>query len=239
MTSRRTPALVEHSFLRRVDARTKLVLSLAVSMVVALPLTSVALFVSVYGALVVAAGLTAPALRTMRRLRVVLGLLFLLDWYWAGVPFAVLITLRLVVLSVAFTLLIATTTRDEMRTALEQLGLPRRVAFAFATAVAALGLLEAEWRGILEAQRARGLTLEAAPGGSWRHSFRFAHSLVPFVVPAVVLTTQRAWALTETAAMRGVEAPRVGPGPWRQLARLDCAILTAVAALGLLLFAIG
>ncbi len=179
MTSRRASALVEHSYLRRVDARTKLVLSLAVSMVVALPLTSVALFVAAYGALVVTAGLTAPALRTVHRLRLVLGLLFLFDWYWAGVPFAVLITLRLVVLSVAFTLLIATTTRDEMRTALEQLGLPRRVAFAFATAVASLGLLEAEWRGILEAQRARGLTLEAAPGATWRHSFRFAHSLVP------------------------------------------------------------
>ena len=231
-------AIVERSFFRRVDARTKLALSLAASLVVALPLPSVALCVTAYGALVVAGGLTAPAWRNVRRLRLVLSALFLLDWYWVGLSFAVLITLRLMALSVAFTVLIATTTRDEMRTALEQLGLPRRVAFAFATAVATLSLLEAEWRGILEAQRARGLTLTAAPGGTWRQSFRIAHDLVPFVVPAVVLTTQRAWSLTETAAMRGVESPRLGPGPSRKLARLDCAILAAVVALNLLLFAI-
>jgi len=232
-------ALVERSFFRRVDARTKLALSLAASLVVALPLPSAALCVAAYGALVVAGGLTDPAWRNVRRLRLVLSALFLLDWYWVGLSFAVLITLRLLALSVAFTVLIATTTRDEMRSALEQLGLPRRVAFAFATAVATLSLLEAEWRGILEAQRARGLRLAATPGSTWRQSFRFAHDLVPFVVPAVVLTTQRAWALTETAAMRGVEAPRVGPGPSRPLAPLDGAILAAVVALNLLLFAIG
>jgi len=231
--------IVEHSFFRRVDARTKLALSLAASLVVALPLPSVALCVTAYGALVVAGGLTAPAWRNVRRLRLVLSALFLLDWYWVGLSFAVLITLRLLVLSVAFTVLIATTTRDDMRRALEQLGLPRRVAFAFATALATLSLLEAEWRGILEAQRARGLTLAAAPGVTWRQSFRFAHDLVPFVVPAVVLTTQRAWSLTETAAMRGVEAPRVGSGPSPKLAPLDGAILAAVGALNLLLFAIG
>jgi energy-coupling factor transporter transmembrane protein EcfT len=231
--------IVEHSFFRRVDARTKLALSLAASLVVALPLPSVALCVTAYGALVVAGGLTAPAWRNVRRLRLVLSALFLLDWYWVGLSFAVLITLRLLVLSVAFTVLIATTTRDDMRRALEQLGLPRRVAFAFATALATLSLLEAEWRGILEAQRARGLTLAAAPGVTWRQSFRFAHDLVPFVVPAVVLTTQRAWSLTETAAMRGIEAPRVGSGPSPKLAPLDGAILAAVGALNLLLFAIG
>ena len=108
----------------------------------------------------VAAGVAVGA----REGRIVLGVLFLLDWYWAGLSFAVLISLRLVALSVAFTVLIATTTRDEMREALERLGLPRRIAFAFASALAALNLLEAEWDGILEAQRARGLMLTPGRG---------------------------------------------------------------------------
>jgi len=231
--------IVEHSFFRRVDARTKLALSLAASLVVALPLSSVALFVAAYAALVVAGGLTAAAWRNVRRLRLVLSVLFLLDWYWAGLSFAVLISLRLVALSVAFTVLIATTTGDEMRDALERLGLPRRIAFAFATALAALNLLEAEWHGILEAQRARGLTLESGRRRTWREVPRFTHDLMPFVVPAVVLATQRAWSLTETASMRGIEAPRPRSGGTRRLAPLDRGLLAVVGAVGVALFALG
>ena len=81
--ARRASALVEHSFLRRVDARTKLVLALAVSPVIALPLTSVALFVSALGRCGHRRS-HAPALRTVHRVRLVLGVLFALDWFWAG-----------------------------------------------------------------------------------------------------------------------------------------------------------
>jgi energy-coupling factor transporter transmembrane protein EcfT len=223
-------ALVADSPLRRVDARVKLALGLAASAAVMLPLAPLALAVGA-GALLIGAGrLTAAAAAPMRRMAPLLALLFALDWAFVGLAFALLITLRLTLLVTAFTILVATTTPDELREGLERLGLPARLAFALASAYRSLAHLEREWRTIEEAQRARGIAPLHAVGDTrpWRQRLI---ALVALVVPAVVLATQRAWALTEAATVRGLESPRRARPTPAPLAGRDRALLAAAALL--------
>jgi energy-coupling factor transport system permease protein len=232
MRRRRALPLAEHSFLRGADPRTKLALSAAASLAVMLPLAQLAAFFACYLALVAAAGLVFHALAQLRRLAFLLAALFILDWLLIGLDLAVLITLRLALLSTAFSLLFATTTPDELRAALERLGLPVRLAFTFAAAYRSLTLLEEEWRAILEAQRARGIRLERPRARElWRGWRKHLAALAALAVPAVVLATQRAWALSEAAAVRGLESPLRRPYRVLRLSGRDYLLLAGAAGL--------
>ena len=230
--------LAAHSFLRRIDPRTKLVLSLAASAAVMLPLRPLALFVGCYAALVLTAGIARHAWRHLTRVGLLLVALFAFDWVLVGLPFAVLISLRLVLLVTAFTVLFATTTPDELRLALESLRIPRRVAFAFATACCALPLLESEWHAIREAQQARGIHRGDTGTSGWRGWRERVASAVALIVPAIVMITQRAWSIHESAAVRGFESPRRRPCRRAALSRLDWLLLGSVALVLLGVFSV-
>jgi energy-coupling factor transporter transmembrane protein EcfT len=197
-----------------------------------LPLAQLGAFFACFVVLVVAAGLIRHALAQLRRLALLLAVLFAVDWAFIGLPFAALITLRLTLLSTAFSLFFATTTPDELRAALEQMGLPQRLAFTFAAAYRSLGLLEEEWRGIIEAQRARGILREWRPGWMfWRGWRQRLGNVVSLAVPAVVLVTQRAWQVNEAAAVRGLESSHRRPYRLLRLARLDYVLLAGALTL--------
>lgn len=229
MSPRPAFALIQDSPLRRVDARVKLALGLAASAAVMLPLAPLLAAVAAFALLLAVGGLRAAALAPLRRLAPLLALLFVLDWTLIGGTFALLVTARLALLVTAFTILVATTTPDELRLALERLGLPPRPAFVLASAYRSLAHLEREWRAIVEAQAARGIApLARERGAPWR---RRLGDGVALIVPAIVLATQRAWALTESASLRGLEAPRrahLDPAP---LATRDRLLLGGAAAL--------
>jgi len=103
-----------------------------------------------------------------------------------------------------FALLFSTTTITEFRLALERMRLPYRYAFSLGLAFESLSLLDDEWRAIREAQKVRGVLLELR---GWRALLRQSRDLVALTVPAVVLTTRRAWAITEAAYARGFDSP--------------------------------
>ena len=227
MPPRSALTLVSPSFLRRVDPRTKLVLSLAASLAVMLPLRQLAGFLAAYLVLVVAAGLLRYVLAQVRRVALLLALLFAADWLFIGFGFALLVTLRLVLLVTAFSLLLATTTADELRRAFERLGISPRLAFALATACRSVDLLQGEWLAIIEAQRARGIGASDDHARPWRQ--RLAGS-VALIVPAIVLVTQRAWALSEAAATRGFDSPVRRPARLLRLTWVDGLLLAAAAA---------
>lgn len=198
---------VVDSPLRRVDARGKLLLALGLACAAMLPLQPLAMVSAAFALLVVGTGLAAVAAAALRRTAPFLALLFALDWLCIGFPFAVLITLRLTLLATSGVVLSATTTPEELCAALERLRLSRRAAFALSSAFRSADLLADEWRGIAEAQRARGLP---PPPTGWRAWRAHGARLVAYFVPAIVLATQRAWALSEAAAVRGLETPRRG-----------------------------
>lgn len=216
-------SLVEGSPLRRVDPRTKLALSLCASLAVMLPLEKLAAFMGLYVLLLLWARLLPLAMQQVWRLRWVLIVLFVVDWLFVSLDLAAIIILRLVLLAGAFTLFFSTTTPAELRLALEWLRVPYRYAFSLSLAFQSLGLLDDEWRAILEAQRARGAW--EPPQSSWKEFVRRIGDLVALAVPAIVLTTKRAWAMTEAAYARGFDSPQ--RRSYRQLAmgRLDGLLL--------------
>jgi energy-coupling factor transport system permease protein len=231
----RSVTLAEHSPLRQADPRTKLALSLCSSLAVMLPLERLVGFMCIYAVLLLWGRLLADAARQVWRLKWVLVPLFVLDWILVGPDLAVIVTLRIVLLAGAFALFVRTTKPSELRLALEWLRVPYRYAFSVSLAFQSVGLLDDEWRGIREAQRARGAWEFEWSG--WRKLRSQVGELIALTVPAIVLTTKRAWALTEAAYARGFDSPNRRAYRHLAMKRLDWLLLTAAVAIGIVLIA--
>ena len=197
------PALVANSPLRDADPRAKLFLSLLSSLAVMLPLERLGLFMALYMVLLLWARLLPSALRQIWRLRVLLVVLFAVDWLFISADLAVIIILRVILLVGVFAFFVSTTAPNELRLALERLHVPYRYAFSLSLAFQSVGLLQQEWRAIREAQVARGIRF----AGDLRHVLPQLRDFVALTVPAIVLTTRRAWGMTEAAYARGFDAP--------------------------------
>jgi energy-coupling factor transport system permease protein len=231
----RSLALVEDSPLRRADPRTKLALSLCASLAVMLSLEKLAAFMGLYILLLLWARLLPEAARQVWRLKWVLLVLFVVDWLVISPELAITITLRLILLAGAFALFFATTTPGELRLALEWMRVPYRYAFSLTMAFQSVGLLDDEWRAIREAQQARGAWV---PPSGWRNLVGKVGDMVALAVPAIVMTTKRAWGMTEAAYARGFDSPHRRPYRGLRMGRLDWLLLagTVAVAAGLLLW---
>lgn len=222
-----TLPLAEHSPLRRADPRSKLALCLGASLAVMLPLERLALFMGLYVLFLAWARLLPAAARQVWRLKWLLLALFVVDWLVVSLDLAAVVTLRVVLLTGILALVVSTTTPDELRLALERLHVPYRYAFSISLAFQSVNLLSQEWRAIYEAQRSRGAL--AGPAHAWQRVFRLRNWLA-LTVPAIVLTTRRAWSITEAACARGFDSPH--RRPYRRLAMgwLDWLLVGGTAA---------
>lgn len=232
---RRGVTLAEHSPLRRADPRTKLALSLCASLAVMLPVERILAFMGLYLVLLVWARLLSEAAQQVWRLKWVLIVLFILDWVLVGPDLAVIITLRIVLLAGAFAIFVRTTTPGEFRLALEWFHVPYTYAFSVSLAFQSVGLLDEEWRAIREAQRARGAW--SFEWNGWRQAISQVGELVALTVPAIVLTTKRAWALTEAAYARGFDSPHRRPYRRLRMQRVDWLLLAATVLVSIVLIA--
>ena len=238
--------LVENSPLRRIDPRVKLAIGLSSSLVIMLPLERLVAFMVAYLVFLAWARLLPTAARQVWRLRWLLLVLFILDVWLVNLELAVAITLRLALLAGVFSLLVATTTPRELSLALESLRLPYRFAFSLGLAFQSLGLIEDEWWMIQEAQRARSLEGGGllAKGNAratrisllqrlsaWSVLTRRIGDLVALTVPAIVLTTKRAWMITEAAYARGFDSPRRVPYQSLKISARDWICLAGVLLL--------
>ena len=197
-------ALIAESPLRALDPRAKLALSLSCSLVVMLPLERLAFFLAAYFIILLWARLMSSFLQQLWRLKWVLVILFLLDWWIVDLSLAILVSLRLILLAGAFNLFFRTTTLGELRLALEKLGLPYSLAFSLGLAFQSLSFFDEEWQAIREAQQSRGISLSPK---NFRELVQQIGDFVALTVPAIVLTTRRAWAMTESAYARGFDSP--------------------------------
>jgi energy-coupling factor transport system permease protein len=197
-------AMVVNSPLRMIDPRTKMFISLAISMVVMLPLDRLVVFSTIYVLFLIWARLFIQAVRQIWRMRWILLFLFALDWWLISMDHGILVCTRLVLLTGTFTLLFSTTTHREFSLALEKLGVPYRYAFSLSLAFQSIDLLDDEWRAIQEAQRSRGVTQNVS---TIRKLFSRIRDLMALTIPAIVLTTKRAWMITESAYSRGFDSP--------------------------------
>jgi len=198
-------SLVDHSPLRSIDPRTKMFISLAASFVVMMPLGKLPIFLGLYALFLLWAQLFKPVIRQVWRIKWLLIILFALDWWLISLDHGILVCTRLVLLTGTFTLFFSTTTAHELSLALERLRVPYRYAFSLSLAFQSIGLLEDEWRAVQEAQRSRGAIREAS---SIKRFIAQLRDLVALTVPAIVLTTKRAWMITESAYARGFDSPK-------------------------------
>jgi energy-coupling factor transporter transmembrane protein EcfT len=227
----RKMALVEESPLRPVDPRVKLTLCLCASLAVMLPLERLAVVMLIYLGLLAWAKLLPAAIQQIWRLKWVLIILFVVDWLMIDLYLAMVIVLRLILLTGVFALFFSTTTIGELRLTLEWMRIPYRYAFSISLAFQSIGLLDDEWRNIRDAQRARGAY--SLKWSGWRNLMAQVQDLISLTVPAIVLTTKRAWATTEAAYARGFDTPR--RRPYRQLVMKpsDWMLLLAIVAVSL------
>jgi energy-coupling factor transport system permease protein len=230
---RRLFRLVEASPLRRVDPRVKLLLGILVASAVMLPLERVLAFWLLFMALMGPARLWPEIGYQLRRIALLLVVLFALDWLTVSRDFAFLITFRLMLVVSALTLFFATTRPEELRLALERLGAPYRYAFSLSLAFLSVSVLDEEWRAIREAQRSRGIWTQA---GGLRGWIGRLNDLTTLGVPAVVLTVKRAWMLTEAAYARGFDSPHRRPFRQLRMRPADWALLIVTLAVIVALF---
>ncbi|MDP3683687.1 MAG: energy-coupling factor transporter transmembrane component T [Ignavibacteria bacterium] len=197
--------MCEDSPLRKLDPRCKLFMSLVASVAVMLPLVQIAIFFTLYLIYIFWAGLFTKFIRQIYRMKWILFFLFIVDWLAVNLNLAGLVTLRLILLTSVFTTLFATTTPAELGLACERMHIPYRYSFSINLAFQSLGLLQVEWNAIWEAQKSRGVLPHI---NNLRSLFQRIGDLVALTVPAIVLTTRRAWAITESAYARGFDSPR-------------------------------
>jgi energy-coupling factor transporter transmembrane protein EcfT len=214
--------MVAKSPLRKADPRTKLFISLAMSLVVMMPIERIAIFMGFYLLFLLWGRLLVPAAQQVWRIKWLLIILFAFDWWLIGLDLAIIICIRLILLTGIFALFFSTTNTRELGLALEKLRVPYRYAFSLGLAFQSLGILDDEWRAIREAQSSRGAMPELS---SLRRILSQVGNLVSLTVPAIVLTTKRAWAITEAAYARGFDSPHRTSYHTLTFSRLD-AILT-------------
>ena len=229
----RKMVLVHDSPLRSVDPRAKLFVSVAVSLVVMMPLERLAVFMAIYILFLLWARLLSPAAQQVWRLKWLLLFLFLFDWWLIDPIHAVTICTRLILLTGVFALFFSTTTSRELGLALEKLRVPYRYAFSLGLAFQSLGLLDDEWRSIREAQSSRGALPDVS---SFRRFLSTIGDLVSLTVPAIVLTTKRAWSITEAAYARGFDSPRRTSYRTLAFSRYDILLMVGTALVITLLY---
>jgi energy-coupling factor transport system permease protein len=199
------------------------------SMAVMLPLDRLAWAVALYLVLLAWSRLLGVAARQVWRLKWVLLVLFLIDYWVVSLDLALSVTLRLSLLACAFVLFFATTTPGELRQALARIGVPYRYAFSLSLAFQSLGILDEEWRAIREAQQVRGAWRAPRTLGDLRSGIR---DLIALSVPAVVMTVKRAWAMTEAAYARGFGSPHRRPYRRLSMGALDWCLLAGALIVG-------
>ena len=200
----RSIQLNQASPLRKLDPRSKLFVSIALSLAVMLPLEKLVIFLIVYTLFIIWARLFPAMVRQIWQLRWILLFLFLIDWWLVSLDLAMVITLRLILLSGVFALFFSTTSTNELSLALEGLKIPYRYAFSISLAFQSIGLLQEEWQAIREAQQSRGILVKF---DGIKQLVKQVSDLIALTVPAIVLTTRRAWAITEAAYSRGFDSP--------------------------------
>lgn len=225
--------LIEESPLRKADPRTKLFISVAASLVVMMTMEKLALFVALYVLFLLWARLLVSSMQQIWRLKWILLLLFFFDWWLISLDHAMLVCTRLILLTGVFALFFSTTTTRELGLALEKLRVPYRYAFSLSLAFQSLGLLDDEWRAIREAQAARGALPQMS---TWRRWLSQIGDLISLTVPAIVLTTKRAWAITEAAYARGFDAPHRSSYHTLAFSWLDAVLMAGTVIVIVLLY---
>jgi len=139
-------------------------------------------------------------LTTIKFLSLMIILIFIFNFIYTSLYFAISMVLRLLILTATFSIFFLTVHPDDLYQALIQMKIPFHYAFAFSMAVRFVPTLALEARTIMEAQMSKGLELEK--GGL----FKKAKNFIPILAPLVVNSIRRAIQIAESLESRGFGA---------------------------------
>lgn len=186
------------TFIHNLDPRTKLLLTILVSILTMFFADPIPLFLMLV--VVVAFILWADSIQewfaTLKGLKFLLFFVVVLNYLLQTLNFAIAMGLRLLVLSSIFSVFFLTVHPDDLAQSLIQLRLPFEFAFAMSMATRFVPTLALEAETIMDAQRSRGLELEK---GSFLQKIR---NFVPILIPLIVSSIRRALIVAESIESR-------------------------------------
>jgi energy-coupling factor transport system permease protein len=188
----------KNTLIHRFDPRTKLLLTILVSilamiftqlfpMLILLSFTTILVFIAKSG---------KEWLLSLRGLLGLIVFVILLNYIGRSLNFAIVMGLRLMVLSSIFSVFFLTVHPDDLAQSLIQLHIPFDFAFALAMATRYVPTLALEAQTIMDSQKSRGLELEK---GNFVQRIR---NFVPILVPLIVSSVRRALSIAESIESR-------------------------------------
>lgn len=146
---------------------------------------------------------------------------------------AISYSLRFLVLMLIFSIFFLTTSPDDLGLAMESLGLPHDISLAFTMAIRFMPVIAMEFQTVYDAQRSRGLELEA---GGFRDKLR---KYIPIIVPVFISTIRRTYEIADAMDVRAFGAVK---NPTRlhtlKMERIDWIIILLSSSLFLVLLLI-
>lgn len=212
------------------DPRSRLALAIGVAGAVVAAVRPEAVVGAFFMLLVAVAFLgLGPAYRRWLRLVVPMAIFFgMLSAWAAGLAAGGAAALKLLNLTTTFFVFFETTAPEDLGNCLVRAGMPFSVAFVFASALQFVPLIGRKARAVMDAQRSRGIALEAG-WGMLRHWPAF---LAPLLIQAFELADE----LAEAMEARGFGRPgrtfyrdyKMRPADWLAVAAGLCLLVVGI-----------
>jgi len=175
------------------DPRTKLLLSVCYAILV-IASDRLAELGAEWGLLLLFVIITRKGKEYLRWLRLIvpMALFFgVVMWWSEGEAAAAIASLKLLTLTSVFFAFFSATTPEDLGNALVKAGMPYAIAFVMSTSLQFVPILGRKSKNVLDAQRARGITLE--PG--WSAIKRYPAFLAPLLIQSFQLAEELAEAM--------------------------------------------
>ncbi|MHA2407249.1 MAG: energy-coupling factor transporter transmembrane component T family protein [Candidatus Ranarchaeia archaeon] len=227
----------KNTLIHKFDPRTKLLLTIVVS-ILAMVFAQLIPMLILLGITTVLVFIAKSGREWMLSLRGLLGLIvfiIILNYITRSLNFAIVMGVRLMVLSSIFSVFFLTVHPDDLAQSLIQLHIPFDFAFALAMATRYVPTLALEAQTIMDSQKSRGLELEK---GNFIERIK---NFVPILVPLIVSSVRRALSIAESIESRAFGSTNKRTSYYQlKMQRKDYAtcILAVVVSLTVIFFAI-
>jgi energy-coupling factor transport system permease protein len=181
------------TFVHRLDPRTKLVITIAYS-VLALSFSTIlplAFFIFTLVPLLAAGRIVKRWLTSLKGLSFIIIFIIVLNTWLTSLEFAISMCLRIILLVSSFSIFFMTVHPDELALSLLAMKVPFSFTFTLSLATRFIPTLAAEAQNIIDAQRSRGLELEKG------NLLVRVKNMVPILIPLIINSIKRAFSIAE------------------------------------------
>ena len=194
----------KNTVIHNLDPRTKLLFAAIFSVLSIYYVNIIPLFlIFVVGALIIVLARSAKEmLSSLKALFIMFLLIFVFNFLYVSLSFALSMVLRLIALTTIFSVFFLTVHPDDLSQALIQMHVPFDFAFTFSMAIRFVPTLAIEAQTIMEAQMSRGLELQKG------NLIQKAKNYIPILAPLLISSIRRAVQIAESLDSRAFGATK-------------------------------